>query len=192
MIFFALILAHMCNDASAQFIDVFCSQYLQMAGSEMNRSSCLTPTRDTRKMSNEALFLSRAYTDVKDPIHDGLCGYRAVAEEVGVLHQEVVQGLLDFAVKNGKHPTVKAAKKRWALVLRHVVEGTGVDETGWLNAREDCKYTYLFCFDLLNFDVYFFLLFRSVCSCHYPQETYYSFEERVFPRGLCGECDISA
>lgn len=105
----------------------------------MDRSACLTPTRDTFKMRNKALFLSRLYTDVKDPIHDGLCGFRAVAEEVGVSLLQVVEGLVEFAFENENHPTVKEAKQRWILVSRHAAEGTGVDKTGWLNAREDCK-----------------------------------------------------
>lgn len=122
------------------FVYVFCSQSLILTVNEMDRNFCLKPSSDTRKKYSDVLFLSRIYTEELDPIHDGLCGYRAVARELHVSLKHVVEALCAFALEFQDDARVVAAQERWHLVSRHVEQGKGVDRSGWLISRIDCKF----------------------------------------------------
>jgi len=108
-------------------------------------------------------------------MHDGYCGYRAVAREEGVSYEYICKSLHTFAQENPNH-TLSVGKARWEYAANQVAsKETGIDRKGWLNAFEDCKYylMYVVFYDVMIYD---FLL-----SCYVV--IFYSVDVVV-----CGNC----
>ena len=96
----------------------------------MNDIHCLGPTRDTIKHLSNELFVSRQLAMEEDVLHDGLCGYRAVAEELGIIRL--------FAYYH-ENQNVNARKHLGLAKESLKSQGIGVSRDGWMKGHEDCK-----------------------------------------------------
>ena len=116
----------------------------------MRRSSFLTDTHDTIVCSKMQLFASRTQAFLEDVVHDGACGYRAVAKEVGESFELICDILYHFGVNN-PDDKYAFAKKRWTRVHEQLQGSfTGLNRQDWLNGLEDCK--------LVNYFYYLFVI----------------------------------